>query len=237
MYHYEARVSYSEADSKGYAPAGAISVYFQNASNYQAEDLGVGLEYTSSHHHGWVVTYNEIVFYGFPKSGERVNVYTWPYGMNGYMANRHYMLKSAADEVLAVSDSLWVYMDLEKNRLSKIPEEITQAYEGHWGEKYEMGTHGRKIAIPDTLEKQMSFPIRRMDVDTNGHVNNTVYFYLVTELLPEDAVLKRLRMSFVNPSFFGDELTACKAPSEEGLFVVLKNNKGDVCVAAEMIFK
>ena len=237
MYSYETRIGYTQVASNGYITPQALLDEFQNCSNFQSDDLGVGLKYLVEHKHGWILAYHEVLFLKRPDSGDEVIVGTNAYKMRGCMGNRNFFLKDMKGGVLAVSDSLWVYMDLENGRMSKVPQEMTDAYLNGSDPRYDMGTHSRKIIVPDDLEHMDDFKIRKSDIDSNGHVNNTVYVALASEFIPEGMEMERLRVEYRKESHYGDTLEAWVKVHKNSVFVVLKVAEvGDTAVV-EMIFK
>ncbi|MCR4842686.1 MAG: hypothetical protein K5840_05440 [Eubacterium sp.] len=237
MFSYETRLKYTETDADGYLKPGALLDEFQDCSTFQSDELGVGPEYLKEQGCGWIVAYHEILFYRRPKAGDIVTVGTNPYKMRGCMGYRNFFLLDSEGEKLAVSDSLWVYIDVNKVSMSKVPDKIHDAYMKETDEKFEMGTHSRKIELPDNMEPAGDFQIRKNDIDSNLHVNNSVYVYLASEFIPEGAELDRLRIEYKNAAYYGQTLHAMKAETDGSIFVTLLNDDGDITAAMEMMLK
>ncbi len=235
MYSYQTRIGYSQTNAKGVLTIGELSKHFQNCSNFQSDDLGVGFEYLEAHKAGWVIVYHEILFHKMPVSGQPVRIGTSAYRLKGCFGFRNFFLLDEKDEVLAVSDSTWVYMDLKEKRIMRAPQEVMDAYNRDAEVQYEMGTHGRKISTPEELTPARSFDLRQADVDSNGHVNNTVYVMLCEELLPPDRTVERLRIEYRTEAHFGEHLHAFTAQTEEAFYVVLKNDDGEITTVTEWL--
>ena len=61
MYTFDSRVRYSETDSGGKLTMASLINYFQDCSTFQAEELGVGVEYLRERHLVWVLSAWQIV--------------------------------------------------------------------------------------------------------------------------------------------------------------------------------
>ncbi|MBR4993014.1 MAG: acyl-[Lachnospiraceae bacterium] len=66
-YEFKSRIRYSETDSNGYLSLEALMNYFQDASTFQSEELGVGLEPLYKLGLAWVVASWQIEIERFPK--------------------------------------------------------------------------------------------------------------------------------------------------------------------------
>ena len=86
----------------------------------------------------------------------------------------------------------------------------------------EMNYKDRRIILPkeggDTVD-----PIRvlRADIDYNKHLNNANYIRMAMELLPEDFVIKGLRMEYRVAAKLGDALTPTIYQINGGIIVAL----------------
>ena len=61
MYTFDSRVRYSETDENGNLSLESLIDYMQDCTNFQSEDLGVGLEYHRQKNIMWVLNFWQIV--------------------------------------------------------------------------------------------------------------------------------------------------------------------------------
>ena len=74
MYTFESRIRYSETDSEGKLTIASLINYFQDCSTFQAEELGLGLDYLKERHMVWVLSSWQIVAERYPKLCEKVTI-------------------------------------------------------------------------------------------------------------------------------------------------------------------
>ena len=61
MYTFDARIRYSETNRDGVLSLEGLLDYFQDASTFHSEDLGVGIGYLKKEHLVWVLSSWQIV--------------------------------------------------------------------------------------------------------------------------------------------------------------------------------
>ena len=79
MYQFQSRVRYSETDFNKKMTPYSIVNYFQDCSNFQSEDLHVGLDYCNQLNHFWILSGWQIDIQRYPSLNERITIGTWPY--------------------------------------------------------------------------------------------------------------------------------------------------------------
>lgn len=184
MYKFGSRIRYSEVDSEGKLSLESLLDYFQDCSTFQAEDLGIGLEYLMERKMAWVLSAWQIVVERYPGLGERVSVGTVPYEIKGFIGFRNFLMETESGERLACANTVWTLMDMEKMRPVKVTERMQEVYE--MGDRLEMDYAPRKIVLPDTEGvQQEAVEIKLHHLDTNHHVNNGQYVRIAMEYLQE----------------------------------------------------
>ena len=74
MYTFDSRVRYSEVGEDARITVNAIIDYMQDCTNFQSEDLGVGLEYHKKKQLMWVLNSWQIVIEKYPdRKSTRLN--------------------------------------------------------------------------------------------------------------------------------------------------------------------
>ena len=202
MYSFDSRVRYSEVGWDNHLKVESVIDYFQDCSNFQSEDLGVGIDWLLKNKRCWVINSWQVKFRRFPSLGEHITISTWPNAMNGFMGTRNFMLSDEKGEMLAVANSTWTYMDLEKQRPTRICDELLEAYplepayEGEW--------MGRKIKVPEKMSAESPFPVQLNHLDTNNHVNNGQYIQMAAAYLPKDFKIHEMRVEYRSAAVYGD---------------------------------
>lgn len=231
MYTFDSRIRYSETDSEGKLTLVSLLNYFQDASTFQSEELGVGIAYTKEKNLAWVLSSWQIVVERYPKLSDEVVVGTLPYDFKGFLGSRNFVLMTKDGEYLAKANSLWSLLSTETGKPSMPTAEMLEKYPLE--EKVPMDYAPRKIAIPDGGVKDEPILVRKYHIDTNHHVNNGQFVNMAMGYLPEKFVIRQMRAEYKMQAFLNDELHPYIAKVEEGYVIVLMNRDGKPYVIVE----
>mgnify|MGYP002622393700 CR=1 FL=1 len=239
MYTFDSRIRYSESDSEGVLTDTALVDYFQDCSSMQSDDLGIGSDYLREHRIGWVVNFWQIDIMRMPRLSERVVTGTSPYELKGMLGLRNFLMTTKEGETLAVANSVWTMIDMEKLRPIKVPEEIMDKYEVF--PKFDMEYAGRKLVLPDvTPEETGETMVREYQIDTNGHMNNAWYLRLSRGALPDrfnGRREKRLLIEYKKMAFLGDPLRIVRYDEADTVTVVLSDKEGKTCAIVRFVYE
>lgn len=227
MYTFDSRVRYSETDANARLSLESMIDYMQDCTNFQSEDLGVGLEYHREHQIMWVLSFWQIVIHEYPRMGEWITVGTQSFGCEKMFGHRNFLItrRDEPDRQVAVANSLWVLMDLKKNRPMIVTPEIGDVYGKY--DPLPMEYAARKIPLPEEGGKeQESFTVKEHHLDTNHHVNNGQYVRMALAALAEDFVVRELRVEYRKQAMLGDEIIPVLYQSEKEWLVALNGVDG-----------
>lgn len=144
MYTFESRVRYSEVNSERKLTLPALLDYLQDCCTFQSEELGVGLDYIAEHHAAWILLSWEIEILRYPVMGERIRIGTWPYEFKGFYGSRNFLIEDVDGNTLARANSIWVFMDTERMRPARVPENLLTIYGERFDNLYRVnGSHAR----------------------------------------------------------------------------------------------
>ena len=121
VFEFDAHIRYSEVDHRGLLTLPALINYFQDASTFQSEVIGMGMRWLKERHHGWVLTHWQIVVDRYPALCEPVHVGTFASGFKGVTATRFFYLSDQGGDLAARAKSTWAYMDFAKGRPARAP--------------------------------------------------------------------------------------------------------------------
>ena len=226
MYQFDSRVRYSEVNSEQQLMISSMLDYLQDCCTFQSEDMGLGVDYLKREQVAWVLSSWEIEILRYPKMGERIQVGTWPSEFKGFYGSRNFLMKNENEEVLAKANSLWVFMDTEKMRPTRVNDTFVERYgsviepplEGNWSE--------RKITVPKEATAMEPVQVAKFFIDTNHHMNNGKYVLVAEEYLPEDFMVGRLRVEYKKAAVLGDVLYPAVTVKEDVVTVVLADEEG-----------
>ena len=204
MYEIKSRVRYSEIDKEKRMSLPAILDYFQDVTTLESEDLGFGLDRVEKMGAVWMLSSWQVCVNRYPKFAENIIVHTWPYDFKGFMGYRNFTMETEEGEILAYANSIWIYLDLNRLKPTRIPKELADAY--GFEPEYPMEHQSRKIEIPKEMEEKKPFFVKRYHIDTNQHVNNEKYVRMAQEYLPEDFIVAQVRAEYKKAAVFGDRI-------------------------------
>lgn len=151
---------------------------FQDVVALHAETSGCGIHWLLSREKAWVMHRMVIHFFHRPETGRNLNFVTWHKGEKGYRAYRDYEVWCGSEKQVSAA-SLWLFIDLEKNKLIKVPKESRQWYGIDNENALNVDIDAFKPVKEIEHHTTESITIRSSDIDPIGHVNNAVYLDLL----------------------------------------------------------
>lgn len=224
MYSFNSRIRYSEVDNRGQITLPSIIDYFQDCSNFQSEELGVGIDYLTERGLAWVLSSWQIEINRYPKMGEHVKISTWPYDFKGFFGYRNFTMETEEGELLAYANSIWTLLDTKSGKPSRDSLALQDAYE--LSEQLAMECDSRKVPFPDKMEAREPFPVHKYHIDTNQHVNNGKYVSMAQEYIPIDFEIRKLRVEYRRAAVYKDMIFPFVAVEGEKITVKLADEEG-----------
>lgn len=219
MYSFESRVRYSEVDYEGNLNFCSILDYFQDCSSFQSEELGIGIDFLKERHVAWVLVSWQIEVMRYPGHGEPIRICTWPYDFKAFYGYRNFMLTDAQGECLARASSLWVLLDTETGRPTRVLPEMEERYVLE--PPLSMENSGRKMKVPPQMEAKEAFAVHKFHLDTNQHVNNGKYILMAQEYLTEQFKIGKMRAEYKKSAVYGDVIHPYVTEEEDRIIVAL----------------
>lgn len=232
MYSFDSRIRYSEVDSEGHITLPSMIDYFQDCSNFQSEELGVGIDYLIEHGVIWVLSYWQIEVNRYPGMGEKVIVSTWPYGFKGFFGYRNFTMKTEEGEILSYANSIWTLLDMKKGKPARMLPELQAAYE--MSPQFPMECDSRKVLFPDEMEAREPFPVHKYHIDTNQHVNNGKYISMAQEYLPSGFHTGKMRAEYKKAAVYKDMVFPYVAREQDKVTVKLADEAGNPYAIVEL---
>lgn len=202
MYSFQTRVRYSECNTKSEASLTALLDYLQDCCTFQSEQLGVGVDYLGDHHVAWILSSWQIDVLRYPKLGEQITIYTWPYDFKGFYGFRNFKIEDASGETILKANSIWVFLDTQTGKPARPSQEMIDKYPSE--PQLDMEYLDRKLPILPDGENRSKVRVPHYFIDTNHHVNNAKYILIGEEALPEGFVVHRIRAEYKKAAVLGD---------------------------------
>jgi medium-chain acyl-[acyl-carrier-protein] hydrolase len=192
-------IRYDEVDAAFAIGLGRLLRLLQEAAVRHSEAVGIGSRRLVADGTVWVLNRLEVRIDHLPQYREAVTVDTWHKGSNGFKARRDFVIRSDRGRLVSAA-SLWLYYDLNRRRIVRIPEPLTRQYTIESDEALSITIDHWKPDKALAPESRTDITVRSCDFDPLGHVNNACYFdYLETALTAMaggDRPVRHLRIEF-----------------------------------------
>jgi medium-chain acyl-[acyl-carrier-protein] hydrolase len=199
-----------DVDSRRKLSVPRLLNFFEDSALWQSEHLGIGIDYLKSNKLTWVLHQVNLHISRYPIYGDRVIVRTVPFTFMKFYAYRSYELFLTSGESMAISNSVWFLLDIERRKPIKVPEPIYKLYGVE-----SMAATSIKLPKPSALSRddyQMEFSVRQSEIDTNLHVNNARYIEWAIESVDLDIInccsMKNLLILFQKEARYGMKIRA-----------------------------
>ena len=137
--------------------------------------------------HTWMLLYWKVKVIKRPKFNDIIKVKTWSRKIEKFYAFRDFEVYDKNNEIIAIASSKWVYLDMEKGKIVKVPEETATSYDSEEIYSFEEGKRDFiKLKEPEKSESMIEFPIIRSMIDSNKHLHNIYYMDMAKEVLPKE---------------------------------------------------
>lgn len=209
VYNRPFLVRYSETGCDGLLKPLKVFDYLQDAAMEHAHRMGVSSAQLQARNLAWFVLRYHVRLFGFPRWNETVAVKTWRYPERNLYEIRRYEIRDAQANLFMEGVSSLVIIDTERKKPVRLkhalPPELLRTNVTH--------THNF-AEIPGVArpEFEQIFPIRKQDLDFNGHVNNTVFIGWALEHVPEGGVQpllpSEIEVNYLSDIKFGQTVKA-----------------------------
>jgi len=201
-------VSYYECDVNGTMTLSAMIAIAIKVSEDQSDQLNRGSDFVRSFGLTWIVTNYQFFIERLPKVGEKIYISTQAQEYNKYFCYRNFWLTTEEGEELVRIETIFVLMNIETRKLSRVVDEIIAPFESQKITKIKRFGKLEKIVAGESLP----YRVRFFDIDSNHHVNNAVYFHWILDVLGRDFltsyVPKTITIRYDKEVEYGNEIAS-----------------------------
>ncbi len=182
-----------------------------------------------SDEHSWVLLNWKVRILKRPQYHETLTIKTWSRCIDKFYAFRDFQVYNQEQDLVCIATSKWIYFDLKKGKIIKVPPEVGNAYQTeHVSVFPEEENQFLKLKLPETYEKSMEFKITRNMIDTNHHLHNIYYLDIAKEIIPEEYISNQefdnFEVIYKKEIKYGDTIKVFYTKEKEKHIVTIKNN-------------
>lgn len=224
MYSLRHKVSYSEITADQHINVAQAVRYFQDTSTFHSQEVGDTVDSLKEKQCAWLLSAWQLEIERYPTFGEEVIISTWPHENRNLFAQRNFEMKDAEGNSLVKANSIWFYFDFQMGMPRKILPEYVDCYGVE--EKLPMNYKGRKVILPKGIEGKCkdSFCVRKSDLDTNGHVNNSKYVEMALEYVENGRIIG-MRADYRKSALLNDRIYPVVSKHNNYIYVELTNGE------------
>lgn len=214
----ETHVKTYETDFRRQWKPAAFFQALQEAAFHHAEHLGVGYADLLAEDQMWILSRVRLRFHAFPRLGERVQVHTWPKGMQQRLLfMRDFQLALADGTPLAEASTAWLLVSPSARRILP-PAALQHAIPDNQG-RAALSETLDKLNPPAGLPERLRVTAHYSDIDQVGHVSNSRYIEWIADAfsVAEHAAqrLQEIQINFVKEVPPGAQVRILMGPSAQ----------------------
>ena len=172
-YTQEFRIASYQTDLTARIKPIAILEIMQEMAGAHAEMLKVGRSRLDPMNLAWVLTRVEVRMERYPRSGEMIQVETFPMPNRRVFFPRYFIFRDSEGKQIGCAGSMWVVLDITTRKMANAAE-ISASMPDNSDLTAPMGMPATVEEIAAEAKESLRIPVYT-DLDVNGHVNNTRY--------------------------------------------------------------
>jgi medium-chain acyl-[acyl-carrier-protein] hydrolase len=179
----------------------------QETSTMNTENTDIPLKWYVENNMAWVITHWDIKFIEYPKLNDSLVCCTYPTAFRSTQGSRMFEVHRDDGTAMALGHSHWMLVDLAEKKLVRPPQNMIDGY-GETKEPPFVGDYAVFKTKEMTEINSERFTAHRSALDSNNHVNNTVYIDWALNAIPDDIydknVLNRMKIVYHNQCLYRD---------------------------------
>ena len=220
MYTLNYKVTTSTCDSEGKLKLYSALQMMQDCSEMWIDSEPTARKFFADNNMTQLLATRQVEVVRVPRFKEDLTVTTSIYEVMPMYGFRNTFIRDAQGQPCYRTWSMGAFVDLATGKLARLSEETIASLTQE--PKQEMNYRGRRIILPKQEGIVMEpFTVMRADIDYNRHMNNANYVRIAMELLPEDFMVKDMRVEYRIPAKLGDQLIPTLYPIDGGFIVSL----------------
>lgn len=212
----------------------ALLEILENMGSYHSDKVGYGALDIEETKLSWILLEWKLKILKRPVYGQNLKVNTWGRKMEKFFTYRDYEMYDADNNLCVIATSKWALVNVETGKLSRMTDDIINRYKPEEKEIFP-NEDIEKIDIPDSFDTELTYTVKRRDIDLNSHMHNLYYLDLAYEVLPEEVYEQRpfdnIRITYKREIKLGDTII-CKYKKQNNKNIVVITNKENKLIHA-----
>lgn len=212
----------------------AVLEILENIACYHSDLVGYGVNNIKETKVTWILLDWKLKVINRPTYGQVLTVNTWGKGMNKFFTYRDYEIYDNNNNLCAIATSKWALIDTEKAKMSRLTENIINAYKPEKKTVFEENSLD-KVKIPEEFSNTIKYEVIRKDIDINKHMHNLYYLDLAYEALPDEIYNKRpfdyVRITYKKEIKLGEKVN-CKYVEQDDKYVIVIKSEDETVIHA-----
>ncbi len=238
-YQKEFEIHYYEINRHRQATPLTILNYLEETAIAHSDSVGLGIDKLKTSGLAWILNKWLLNITYYPAWGEKITVETWASKFERFYATREFCIRSADGKIIGAATSRWIFLNINKKRPIRIPQEVINAYGKTSDSLLKSPFIDTDSAGAFTAAKE--FSVRKSDIDTNDHVNNARYIEWILETIPAEIdnnyILTDLEIEYKKETKYGAIIkaaafTAFSGPSSKHFTHLITANGNENSLAA-----
>lgn len=159
----------------------------QEAANLASSSVGHGVDDIETTGTTWVLLYWRLKILKRAKYNDTLTIKTWASFERKIYSIRSFEVYNENNDLIAIADSKWVFVDAKSHSILKITDEIIETYKSIDEKLFDTELKD-KIKLPEEISENYCYTTMKRDLDANHHVNNVSYLDIAIEALPNDLI-------------------------------------------------
>lgn len=202
--------------------------YLEDVACMHSEIAGYGVSNMDNIKRTWILLSWKIEIKKRPKFNDFLKVKTWSRLIEKFYAFRDFKIFNQNEELIAIATSKWVFVDIEKDKLVKISDDISNIYEPEEESVFEEIDLPR-FKEPSNYINKIDYKITKNMIDINNHLHNIYYMDIVREILPINIEEpNKFEITYKKEIKFGETVKALYSKIDDYHYVTIKDESENI---------
>lgn len=172
-----------DCDNRGRIHPRTLCLLLQESATAHAAELGVGVDLLIDQGIAWVLSQLKVEMVRWPTAGETIVIETWPEAASGTRTDRRFRILDEDGRGLGDAITLWLVLDLERRRPTRLPKLITSQLDEVVGPQ--RPSRLDRLPAVDDPQLELRTTVRYSDLDMVHHANNAAFVEWLVESVDE----------------------------------------------------